>query len=311
MEMTDGAVEDGPSSFNQSSVTNGSTCVPVDRSADIFFMAVHGLVFLVGLPLNGFILAFFFCRGHRRAPGSLAVYLKNLAVADFWLCLCLPLRMANYNRRYATIHLLNCNLGASVLFLNVYASIVFTGYIAIIRYLKVVQPLGTHILQRVMASHLVSTVTWGFLLGVTSAFTSSFLKQKSSPSSNLVECQGLSSVLYEIVYACSTILFLTVLVFLLFCYYNISRRVSLAQRGQPPSSCSTKLAKSRRKMLALVSVFCFCFVPYHLLLLPKHYLWSCSWGKFFYYATEISIMMSVLNVCLDPLIYFYLCKRFR
>ncbi|KAL6110992.1 uncharacterized protein ACO6RY_19960 [Pungitius sinensis] len=310
--MSDGAVEEDWSSFNQSSVTNGSSCAPVDRSADIFFTAVHGLVFLVGLPLNGFVLAFFFCQGHRKAPGSIAVYLKNLAVADFLLCLCLPFRIADYARSSVNIHLLNCNFGGSVLFLNVYASIMFMCYIAASRYVKVVQPLGTHILQKVTASHLVSTVTWVFLLAITSAFViTTLLKQKPSSSSNLVECEVWSSVLYDTVYAGSTILFLTVLVFLLFCYYKISRRVSLAQRGQPASSCSTKLAKSRRKMLVLVSVFCFCFIPYHLVLLPRELLWDCPRGRFFYYATEITIMMSVLNVCLDPLIYFHLCKQFR
>lgn len=58
------------------------------------------------------------------------VYLKNLAAADFLLCLSLPLRISHYASRSAAIHLLYCNLGASIFYINMYASILFMGYIA-------------------------------------------------------------------------------------------------------------------------------------------------------------------------------------
>lgn len=91
-----------------------------------------------------------------------------------------------------------------------------------------------------------------------------------------------------------------------------SRRVSLAQQGEPASSSCKKLAKSHRNMLVSVSVFCFCFVPYHLVRLPNAFLWRhCSWSKVFYYLMQLTIVLSVLNVCLDPLIYFIFCKAFR
>ncbi|KAM6942368.1 P2Y purinoceptor 14-like [Lycodopsis pacificus] len=318
--MSDQEGEEVPSSFNRSSVTNqtnddGLACDHVYRSAYLFFVTVHSLVFLVGLPLNGFIVKFYFCRAQQKASSSIAVYLKNLAAADFLLCLCLPIRIAKYASDSPTVHSINCNFATAVLFLNTYASIMFMGYIAANRYLKVVRPLGTHILQTVRAAHIISTATWVFFLAVTNAFVILSFHGQRSFASGLVRCEGSSngqfSSLYKITHTCSTVMFLSVLVSLVFFYYSTARQVSLAQQRQPASPSSTKLAKSRRNMLVLVSVFCFCFVPYHLVLLPKAFRWSCSWSKFLHYATEVTIVMSVLNVCLDPIIYFILSKKFR
>ncbi|XP_068445510.1 P2Y purinoceptor 14-like [Clinocottus analis] len=312
--MRDYAAQEVTSSFNQSSVTNQTTCAQVDGSADLFFMVFHSLVFLVGLPLNGFIVNFYFCRAQQKTSSSITVYLKNLAAADFLLCLCLPIRIAKFASSSVAVHSLHCNAGRVVLFLNVYASILFMSYIAANRYLKVVRPSGTHVLQTVRAAHVISTATWVFLLAATSIFAVlSFLTQKPI-TSVLARCDdshsGRFSLPLQVVRTVSTAAFLLVLVSVLFFYCRTARRVSLAQRRRPASSGCTELGKSRRNMSVLVGVFCFCFVPYHLVGIPEVFL-SCSNGKFLYYVTEVTIMMSVLNVCLDPLIYFILCRKFR
>ncbi|XP_076583729.1 P2Y purinoceptor 14-like [Chaetodon auriga] len=310
------------SSFNQSSITNqvevngSANCDQVHTSAYPFFMTVYSLVFLVGFLLNGFII-YYFCRAKRQVSRSIMVYLKNLAAADFLLCLCLPIRITKYTSSSVALRLIYCNFGASALFLNMYASILFMGYIAANRYLKIVQgTLGTHILQTVRGAHIISTMTWVFLLAMMSAYVIlSFQTQKPLTSLPVI-CEVLHSgqltLLYKIIHICSTAIFLCVLVALIFFYYSTSRKVSLAQQRQPASASSTKLAKSHRNMFVLVCVFCVCFVPYHLVRLPNTYLWRyCSWSKVFSYLMELTIVVSVLNVCLDPLIYFIFCKSFR
>ncbi|XP_034712586.1 P2Y purinoceptor 14-like [Etheostoma cragini] len=319
--MSDRGGEEVTPSFNWSSVTNQNEvnnltdCVWNDSSAHPFFLVVYTLVFLVGFLLNGFIM-FYFCRAQQKPSSNMMIYLKNLVVADFLLSLSLPIRITNYATSSATIHQVNCNFGYSILFLNMYASIMFMGYIAANRYLKVVQPLGTHILQSVRVAHIISTVTWVFLLAVTCIYIIlSFHTQKTFTSVR-VSCQGSHSgqhtLLYKVLHVTSCFMFLSVLGSVVFFYCSISRRVSLAQQRHPASSNSKKLAKSRRNMLVLVIVFCFCFVPYHLIRLPKVFLWRyCSWAKVFYYGIELTVVMASLNVCLDPVIYFVLCKEFR
>ncbi|KAL3056887.1 hypothetical protein OYC64_007380 [Pagothenia borchgrevinki] len=306
-------------SFNQSSGNESTACDQVDTSARLFFLLGHSLVFLVGLLLNGFTLKVYFCRAQQQQQSSsVTVYLKNLVAADFLISLCLPLRILNYSRTSVHIHLVYCNFGASAFYLNMYASILFMGYIAANRYLKIVHPLGTHIFQTVRAAHIISTLTWLFLLApVITYATLSLLSQKPlSPVPLSLGCDALHSQLlstvYKVIHSCSVLVFLLVLVSLIFFYHSTSRRLSLAQKRQPASSSSKKLAKSRRNMLVLVSVFCVCFVPYHLVRLPYAFLRKrCSWSQTFFYLKEVTVLLSVLNVCLDPLIYFIFCKAFR
>ncbi|XP_051255646.1 P2Y purinoceptor 14-like [Dicentrarchus labrax] len=307
--------------LNESSVTkqiNGTSCKEVDTSAHIFFMVFCSLVFVVGLFLNGFTLKVYFCRAQQQVSSSVTIYLKNLAAADFLISLCLPIRIINYASRSVPIHQVYCNFGASAFYLNMYASILFMGYIAANRYLKIVHPLGTHILQTARAAYIISTVTWCALLAMTTTYIvlSLVTQEKLEVFPNTLSCDVLHSkqlsLYYKLVHSCSAAIFLLVLLSLVFFYYSISRRLSLAQQRQPMSPSNKKLAKSRRNMLVLVSVFCVCFVPYHLVRLPYVFLKeqiSCS--QTFFFLKELSIMVSVLNVCLDPLIYFIFCKAFR
>ncbi|XP_041654778.1 P2Y purinoceptor 14-like [Cheilinus undulatus] len=287
----------------------------VDSSASLFFIVVYGLVFLVGLLLNGFTLKFYFCSAQQQASSSVTIYLKNLAAADFLISLCLPIRISHFASRSVTIFRVYCNFGANAFYLNMYASILFMGYIAANRYLKIVHPLGNNILQTVRAARIISTVTWVFLLAFATAFTTMMLLSDESPPSvtNTLSCDVLLgeqlSLFYKALLFCSTSIFLIVFVSLFFFYYSTSRRLATVEQRQPAPSGSKKLTKSRRNMLVLVVVFCVCFMPYHLVRLP--YTFLKRRGQTFFFLKEMTVMMSILNVCLDPLLYFIFCKAYR
>ncbi|XP_063325027.1 P2Y purinoceptor 14-like [Pelmatolapia mariae] len=293
---------------------SNQTCGNVDTSVNPFFMLVYSLVFLVGLPLNGFIMQFYCCQARQQASSSLMVYLKNLTAADFLLCLSLPLRIIHYAISSPIVRLLHCTVGASAFFLNMYTSIIFMTYIAANRYRKIVHPSGTHIPQTVRTARIISVITWVILLAPTITFISFFISSKKPLTSNHCVDSFNSSVslLYKILHTFSAIIVLLVFISLVFFYYSISRRVLQAQQSQLASSGSEKLVKSRRNMLVLVSIFCVCFVPYHLVRLPITFLFnSCSVDPVLYNLQETAAMVSVFNVCLDPLVYFYLSKTFR
>ena len=69
----------------------------------------------------------YFCSAQQQVSSIMMVYLKNLAVSDFLLCLNLPLRIINYISTSTTFY---CTFGVATFFLNMYASILFMGYIA-------------------------------------------------------------------------------------------------------------------------------------------------------------------------------------
>uniref|UniRef100_A0A3Q3GZ68 P2Y purinoceptor 14-like n=1 Tax=Labrus bergylta TaxID=56723 RepID=A0A3Q3GZ68_9LABR len=302
---------------SENNQTNGH-CEQIDMPGRIFFILVYSLVFLVGLVLNGFTLKVYFFSAHQQVSSSVTIYLKNLVAADFLLTLSLPIRIGHFASRSVTMIRVYCNFGASAFYLNMYASILFMGYIAANRYLKIVHPLGTHIFQTVRAAHIISAATWVVLLAIMTTYvTLSFLTEEPILSvPNTLSCDALHSeqlsLFYKVIHTWSAAIFIIVLVSLIFFYHGTSHRLSEAQQRQQASSGSKKLAKSRRNMLVLVSVFCVCFVPYHLVRLPYAFLkgW-CSWRHAFFYLKELTVMVSVLNVCLDPLIYFIFCKAFR
>uniref|UniRef100_A0A3B4F694 G-protein coupled receptors family 1 profile domain-containing protein n=1 Tax=Pundamilia nyererei TaxID=303518 RepID=A0A3B4F694_9CICH len=270
----------------------------------------------VGLLLNGFIMKFYCCRAQQQTSSSLMVYLKNLTAADFLLCLSLPLRIAHYASSSPIVQELYCSFGASALYLNMYASIIFMGYIAANRYLKIVHPSGTHVLQSLRTAHIISMVTWVCLLAPSVTYAIVFFITQKPLTFTPSHCGALFSVsislFFKILHTLCTIIFLLVFISLVFFYYSISRRVLQAQQRQLASSNAKKLVKSRRNMLVLVSIFCVCFVPFHLVRLPYAFLWnSCSVGSVLYYLKEAAIMLSVFNICLDPVVYFFLCKTFR
>ncbi|XP_037322101.1 P2Y purinoceptor 14-like [Pungitius pungitius] len=319
--MSDLGDLEASSEFNHTNGSAPSDCGRINKPARVFFLLVYTLVFLAGLLLNGFTLKVYYCRTGRQQRGSdiVTVYLKNLAAADFLVSLCLPVRIANYAAGSVSVRWVYCTFGASAFYLNMYASILFMGYIAANRYLKIVHPTGSHFLQTVRAAHSVAVATWLLLLAPVGVYVVLALlteEQPASPPASPI-CDMLHGValrlLYKVVHSFSAALFLLVLVSLVFFYCGVSRRLAASQQRQPASSGSKKLAKSRRNLLVLVGVFCFCFVPYHLVRLPYAFLGGrcCCSSQVFFYLKELTVMVSILSVCLDPLIYFLFCKAFR
>ncbi|XP_005464557.1 P2Y purinoceptor 14-like [Oreochromis niloticus] len=298
---------------DSNNITSNQTCVMIATSVSTFFILVYSILFLVGLLLNCFIMKFYF---QQQASSSLMVYLKNLTAADFLLCLFLPLRIVHYASSSVPIQRLYSSFGASAIFLNMYASIIFMGYIAVNRYLKIVHPSRIHFLQTIQAARKISLITWLILLAPTVIYNILLLITQplvsAGPGCCSVFFSELGSVLHKTLHAGCIIIFLLVFISLVVFYYSISHRVLQAQQRQLASSGCEKLLKSRRNMLVLVSIFCVCFVPHHLVRLPFTFLCSKGFvGQVLYYLKEVATLVSVFNICLDPVVYFFLCKAFR
>lgn len=294
--------------------TNQTICDPVSRSSLPAFIFFYSLVFLAGLILNSLTLWFHLCRAQQNASKSWVIYLKNLTAADFLLCLGLPLRIADYAGASVNIHRFYCTFGAPIFYINMYTSILLMAYIAVSRYMRIFHPLRTNFLMTRRAAYIISGSTWAFFLVPVPVYVTLMLNSKTVPPSPVNTCDVLHSesvtVFYKILHGIAFIIFLSVFLCLVFCYCSASRRVLKVQQRKMGSSNSKRLVKSRRNMLVLVIVFCICFVPHHLVRLPYIiFREQCSVGL--YYLKEVTVLISVFNICLDPLIYIFLCKDFR
>ncbi|XP_067102401.1 P2Y purinoceptor 14-like [Osmerus mordax] len=305
---------------NSSSPVNrtlgNDSCCDIQDVPQTFFITTYGLVFLLGLVLNGITFRVYFCQAQQH-PSSVTVYLKNLVAADFLLSLCLPLRIANYASG-SVMRRVYCTFGASAFYLNMYASILFMEYIAANRYLKIVRPLENHALQTVRSAHLVSIATWSVLVTTMCVYVTLHLTTSQDETQPCVSlgCDAAHSpevhLFYKIIHSFLAVIFLFVLVSLVLLYRGTCWRVEQAQRAR--RTACRKLSRSKSNMRVLVGVFCVCFVPYHLVRLPYALLRlrrRCEWARLFYFLKEGTVLLSVLNACLDPFIYFIFSKAFR
>ncbi|XP_052431524.1 P2Y purinoceptor 14 [Carassius gibelio] len=301
-------------------VTNSTEepCGLSEMPARPFFICLYTLIFVASLVLNSITVYVYFCKATKQS--SITIYLKNLAIADLFVCLCLILRIAKYAITSVEIQRIYCNFGAPASYLNMYSSILFMGYIAANRYMKIVRPLESHTLQTVRSTRYICIVTWAILLFSNCVYTAVFLSidKQTSPHSGF-DCDSFHNSFLRQIYLALQIIsfsvFLFVLVSLILFYCLNVQRLRQAQHTMPNQPGNAKLRKSKRNMQVLMVVFGVCFVPYHLVRLPyvfiKPLLQDCKAEQVFYILKEVTVLLTVLNACLDPLIYFVFCKTFR
>lgn len=185
------------------------------------------------------------------------------------------------------------------------------------RYLKIVRPVETNALQTVRFARLISVATWLFLVSLGSIYVALFLQMSwgHNQSSEDISCESLHSLqlslVYKIMHCVCIALFIFVLVSLVFLYWRTLRKLREVQVSTQVVSSSQTFNKSKRNMLILVVIFCVCFVPYHLVRLSDVFISDCTAVQVFSILKELTVLLSGLNACVDPLIYFIFCKAFR
>ncbi len=113
--------------------TTNTTQALCKLPANEVFIFAYSLLFLVSLVLNCITMRVYFC-SNQNVQSSVTVYMKNLVAADFFLCLCLPLRIAAYANNSEIMSNIYCSFGATAFYINMYASILFMDFIAANRY---------------------------------------------------------------------------------------------------------------------------------------------------------------------------------
>ncbi|XP_078266602.1 P2Y purinoceptor 14-like [Rhinoraja longicauda] len=308
---------DSPASNESATWTNSSrniTCILSHTLFPSFMLTAYSIICIAGAILNCLAFYVYFC--HIPSSNSVIVYLKNLVVADLLLVLSLPIRIIELNVTFpVALKKFYCSFIASIFYLNMYSSILFLGYIAGNRYLKIVKPLNTYAFQRLRSAKILSVGTWCTLFALGMSYV--FLKGEKTPRTNLktacLEFRGGFGVYFHLaLHTGGTVLFLLVLVALCFFYLQTLRRLEKS----PSSSSNKKQVKAKNNILVLLVVFLICFVPYHIVRIPYmlsqiNVISSCYWKMMLLNFKEPTIILATLNSCLDPVIYFLSCQAFR
>ncbi|XP_047649103.1 free fatty acid receptor 3-like [Phacochoerus africanus] len=268
------------------------------------YFSVYLLTFLMGLPLNLGALVIFVGKLRRR-PVAVDVLLLNLTLSDLLLLLFLPFRMAEAaSGMHWPLPFIFCPVSGFLFFTTVYLTSLFLTAVSIERFLSVAYPLWYKTRPRPGQAGLVSVVCWLLAAAHCSVV---YIIEFSGDSSNSQDANGTCylefredqlALLLPVRLEMAVVLFGVPLLITSYCY---SRLVCILSRGA---------SYHRRKRVAgLVAAtllnFLVCFGPYNV----SHVVGYIQ-GKSPEWRPYV-LLLSTLNSCVDPLIYYFSSSGFQ
>ncbi|NWU65383.1 P2Y13 protein, partial [Pterocles burchelli] len=305
---------------NESTVSNASgapSSAPCHRDTAIthlLFPILYTLVFLLGLVLNSLACWAFF---HIPSTSTFIVYLKNILVSDFIMTLMLPLKiLTDSGLGPWQLKAFVCRFSAVVLYDTMYISIVLLGLIAFDRFLKIVRPFGKFWVQNLTSAKVLAGLVWLFFLLL--SLPNMILSNKKATPQSVRKCAALKNHLglkwHEAVNYICQFIFWTVLILMLLFYTIIAKKVYESYvKTQKKDNKSEKRIKG--KVFIIFTVFFLCFAPFHFSRVPYTLSQTtprmdCRLQNQLFVAKESTLWLATTNVCMDPLIYLFLCKPF-
>ncbi|XP_057694707.1 P2Y purinoceptor 14 [Corythoichthys intestinalis] len=280
---------------------------------------LYFVICAAGLPLNGAAAWIFF-----RVPSdsALVVYLKNMAVADLLMLATFPFRVAvELGLGGWRLRALTCRYTSVLFYTSMYVGILLMGLISLERYVKIVQHTGSgraHFLQNVGPARVLATLAWSLL--ILCALPNAVLTSRPADEESSRHCMRLKTPLGVQWHRASTFfsvgLFWLTLLVLAFCYWSITRQIYRSYRRVRRDGADVR-RKSNRSIFCILAVFFICFVPYHVCRVPYtlSQMPESGFGResrfLLFQAKEATLFLSSVNVCLDPVIYFLMCQKFR
>ncbi|KAL1260084.1 hypothetical protein QQF64_007911 [Cirrhinus molitorella] len=277
---------------------------------------LYAIICACAFILNGIAAWIFF-----RVPSSsaLVVYLKNMVVADVLMLFTYPWRVvSDLGYGGLELKLIVCRYTAVLFYLSMYTGITFMSLISLERYFKIVRSTSgvSSFLQRVPVAKALTLLTWGVMMFL--MLPNAILTNQPMPE--VFSCMALKSILgrrwHEISAHFIVGIFWVAFLLMAFCYTSITCHVYRSYRRVQRDSNEAR-RRSNRSIFSLLAVFVFCFVPYHVCRVPytlsqRHKDGISNHNRFMLFQIkEATLFLTALNVCLDPVIYFFMCKTFR
>ncbi|KAL4647024.1 P2Y purinoceptor 13-like [Arapaima gigas] len=303
------------SSMNSSGSNSTNRCARDMSVTSLIFPCLYSVLFLAAFLLNSLACWIFF-----QVPSSstFVVYLKNVVVADLLMTLTLPVKvLADLGLGPWQVKVFHCRYSAVLFYTCMYVSIVLLGLISLDRYLKIVHPFGRCVLQRVGCGKALCAGLW--LLLVPLALPNTVLSNRAVAPSPTLKCSSLKGPAglgwHEgFNYFCQ-LLFWGTLVLMVVCYTAISRKVFHSYVNSRSRSGSAA-HRTKARVFIVVVVFFICFAPFHFTRVPytlsqTRGAHTCAAQHRLYVTKTTTLWLSATNICLDPLIYIFLCGMFR
>lgn len=276
---------------------------------------MYFILFIPAIILNG--VATWVCL-HMRSTSTFMVYLKNLVAADLLMTLTIPLAASSKLPGHPQVlEAFFCRFSGPTFYCCMYMSIILLGLISLDRFFKVIKPWGRLLGQSLLFSKGISALVWVFLLS-SNLLPTIFLTNQDPYNKSRTFCMNMKSEaglqLHQSVLVVNSAIFWTASILIGLCYTCIARKVFQSYRNSSSTNDQGNKRVKARVFVVLV-VFLLCFVPYHITRMSYiNFQLKVKSGCIetgLRVLKDFTVWMATTNVCLDPLIYFFLCKAFR
>ncbi|XP_004708596.1 P2Y purinoceptor 12 [Echinops telfairi] len=292
---------------------NSSLCARHDKITHVLFPLLYTVLFFTGLVTNSLAMRIFF---QIRSKSNFIIFLKNTVISDLLMILTFPFKILS-DAELGSLRALVCQVTSVVFYFTMYISISFLGLITVDRYQKTTRPFTTASSSRLLGAKVLSGVIWAFMFFL--ALPNMILTNRKPTDASVKKCSFLKSefglVWHEIVnYICQVIFWINFLIIVV-CYTLITKEL---YRSYVRARGAGKVPRKRVniRVFIIIAVFFVCFVPFHFARIPytlsqTREVFDCSAENTLFYVKESTLWLTSLNACLDPFIYFFLCKSFR
>ncbi|XP_048414142.1 platelet-activating factor receptor [Stegostoma tigrinum] len=284
----------------------------------ILFPIVYSLIFILGLIGNCYVLWVFKQMTPTKSMTEIKIFMVNLSVADLLFILTLPFWIVYYNTKGDWIFgEIPCRVAGCLFFINTYCSIVFLAVISYNRYCAVAYPIETVQYNGRKRGFIISTIIWIVIVASAAPF---LFKKGTNEIDGVTHCfEGYDRnsalpvvIIHFILIGAFFIAFLVIII------CNLLILNLLSTKAAQPSRSEKVKKQAFRMVCAVITVFCICFVPHHLVhgpwtltVLELQWAEDCAFRQAVNDAHQITLSLMGLNCTLDPIIYCFLTKKFR
>ncbi|KAE8622323.1 hypothetical protein XENTR_v10005193 [Xenopus tropicalis] len=267
------------------------------------------LIFCISVPLNFSSLVMLW--GNKPWTPTV-VFLLNLAITDLIYGITLPFQVIYHLRGndwpFGDTF---CSVATILFYGNMHCSILTMSSISVERFIGIVLPLRSKNCVTVRRALLTCLLIWPLVLLVDLPLMISKLTFHVQEL-HIVTCFDVlpkrlfsSQTYFSLYISCRLILFFFFpLVIMGICYLSII--IALLRSD-------TIKAETKRQtihiIVVLFTVFLVCYLPNNILLITHYHFYSK--GKPLYIEYKLSLALTSLNCCLDPVVYFFGSKQFR
>lgn len=278
---------------------------------------LYFLMFPVSLLLNGVAA---WVSLYLKSTSTFIVYLKNVIAADIIMTLIMPIDAASEMTGHSKLVLLLSCYVSPVFYSTQYTCITLLGLISLDRFCKIMLPGRLLLAQNLTFSKVLSCLVWVTLFAFT-ALPNIILSNKPiatmaeiSTCMNLKEAHGLEYHENVIIYLNAYFWLMSLVITI--CYICITKKVIHSFRNSG-STNDQGMQKIKLRVFLVVIVFFLSFGPYHLMRIPYTFL-QVNLSKEDYcvyvisrFVKEFSLWFATTNICMNPLLYIFLCREFK